>query len=197
MRSKNIAEPVGLSKTALVNAYYSWLCDLIDVDQPPQSYWFLTKKLFMRDFYWSVPNDDNRACEGKNLRERFCDENNLIYTYEYFNSECSMLELIIALAFRCESIMVDQYDSIPMREWYWKLLSNVGLNKFTDEVYYDDAAEIVDRILDRIIDRTYHRNGQGGLFPLKRYKKDQRKVELWYQMSEYLIENYYEEDTFV
>ena len=46
-------------------------------------------------------------------------------------------------------------------------------------------------ILNKIIDRGYSRRGVGGLFPLKYSKNDQRKVELWYQMHSYLIENYY------
>ena len=33
-------------------------------------------------------------------------------------------------------------------------------------------------------------NGTGGLFPLKRPRVNQRRVEVWYQMSEYLMENY-------
>ena len=38
--------------------------------------------------------------------------------------------------------------------------------------------------------REYSDNGHGGLFPLKNPKKDQRKVEIWYQMTEYINENY-------
>lgn len=178
-----------------LNTYYIWLCDLININQRNRSYFLLIKELHRKQFTWFVPNDDNRAFEGKNLRERFCKELNIEYDYEYFPSTASMLELIIALAYRCEEIMIDRRDNMPMVEWFWKLLSNVELDKFTDEDYYDmNGPAFVDDILTRIIRRTYSRNGGGSLFPLRHPKKDQRKVELWYQMNYYLVENYYTED---
>lgn len=194
MRSKKSAAPTVLYRNDLVNAYYSWLCDLVDVTRPTRSYDILTRKLHDTRFYWSVPNDDNRAFEARNLREAFCEENNVEYIFEYFDTGCSILELLVALAYRCESIMVDQYGDMPMRKWYWDMLGNVGLSKFTDEVWNDiDGDFNVDQVLIRINDRTYKRNGQGGLFPLNHAKKDQRSVELWYQMNAYLVENYYDE----
>jgi hypothetical protein len=106
-----------------------------------------------------------------------------------------MLELLIGLSYRCESIMADQEYSMPMYEWFWKILSNVGLDQYTDNNFYEEkekCMEVVNNILDNVINRTYRRNGKGGLFPLRHCKKDQRRVELWYQMSSYLVENYYE-----
>jgi hypothetical protein len=147
-----------------------------------------------RDFFWTVPNDDNRAFEGKELRCKFCEDLNIFYDYNQFSMTTSMLELIIGLAYRCEGIMAGQEYDLEMKEWFWKILSNAGLDSFTDEVYDKNVLGdrcSVDQILDKIIDRTYNRSGKGGLFPLKFAKKDQRKVELWYQMCSYLIENYY------
>jgi hypothetical protein len=187
-----------MEKCSLVDAYYSWLCDLINVNQRDKSYWLLANALYRKDFVWTVPNDDNRSYEGKNLRERFCDERGIEYYYDAFPSECSMLELIIALAYRCEEIMVDQMDRMEMIDWFWRILANVGLEKFTDDEFYELHGQVlVDEILNKIIDRTYLRSGKGGLFPLKFPKKDQRKVELWYQMNTYLVENYYTEDAVV
>jgi hypothetical protein len=185
-----------LSKVAMLEEYYEWLCDLVDVKQPGCGYTLLLRTLHDREFYWSVPNDDNRAFEGKNLRERFCEENGIEYVFEYFDDSCSMLELIIGLAHRCEDIMADQKNSLTMKEWFWRLLSNAGLDSFTDNSYYEMNCRLgsVDKILNRIVDRSYQRNGKGGLFPLKGQKKDQRKVELWYQMCAYLLENYYMRD---
>jgi hypothetical protein len=74
-------------------------------------------------------------------------------------------------------------------------MGNVGLDKFTDENYLDfDGREMIEIILEKIVSRSYHRNGRGSLFPLKHHKKDMRKVELWYQMAEYFMENYYTKD---
>lgn len=188
-----------LLKESVLGDYFEWLCDLIEVEQANRSYWILANALHKKEFRWYIPNDDNRASEGVNLREQFCDEHNVPYVFDIFNGPCSMLELLVGLAFRCESIMMDDDNYIPMRDWFWKLIKNVGLDKFPDEVIHDSWEEDkIDIILDKIIDRKYQRNGRGGgLFPLKSSKKDQRKVELWYQLNEYLIENYYSEEEIV
>jgi hypothetical protein len=186
---------VRLSKSAVTDAYYSWLCDLISANQHSnKTYWLLANDLHHHEFNWSVPNDDNRAFEAKNLREQFCEENGIVYIYTDFPPGVSMLELIIGLAYRCESIMEDQLDGMKMRDWFWKIMVNVGLDEYADDVYYEMRGQvIVGEILEKIVNRTYHKDGKGGLFPLKHPKKDQRKVELWYQMNEYLVENYYSE----
>lgn len=195
MRVDGLIKPAHISRVAIHDEYFLWLCDRVNANQEDRSYLLLLRDLHRKDFRWSVPNDDNRAFEGKDLREDFCGEFNIAYFPTQFDYEVSMLEVIVALAVRCESIMADMDENIPMREWFWKLLSNVGLTKFTDEMYYDHGGTSeVDRILERIIERTYHRNGKGGLFPLKFAKEDQRKVELWYQMSVYLVDNYYKDD---
>ena len=46
------------------------------------------------------------------------------------------------------------------------------------------------------VERRYKRSGEGGLFPLKNAAKDQRKVEIWYQLSSYLLENYVDNEDF-
>ena len=181
--------PVFLTDRALNHAYLSWLCGLVD-DRCGQKYGHLLNTLHRKDFFWSVPNDDNRAFEGKELRCRFCEECNVFYDYEQFNMAASMLELIIGLAYRCESIMIDQRDNWDMLYWFWKILENAGLDRFTDEQFDEEK---VHQILEDIVSRQYNRYGDGGLFPLKRARKDQRKVELWYQMCAYLVENYYTE----
>lgn len=171
--------------------YSKWLFELVGVHYKKNSYCLLLNDLHSKAFNWHVPNDDNRACEGKILRERYCAHHNLEYECDYFPEEASMLELMIALAYRCDDITFDQIDAMPMKDWFWILCRNSGLDQFNDNDYYRlRGPAIVDQILDRIINRTYLRNGGGGLFPLKNTKKDQRKVELWYQMNLYLVENY-------
>lgn len=195
MKAGGIAKRV--ERPSINEEYYQWLLDLIGIHRKHNLYFLLIKTLHKKSFYWTVPNDDNRAFEGKNLREQFCEEEGYPYLYDDFKGDASLLEVIIGLAYRCESITVDQPDSMKMQEWFWLLLSNCGLDNFTDDNYYDRwRGQTIYDVIDKIIDRTYERNGQGGFFPLKRSKKDQRKVELWYQMSSYLVENYYTEDMF-
>lgn len=189
--------PARLSRTATLDEYYSWLYEMVD---PAGVYQLLIEALFEKEFRYFVPNDDNRAFEGRQLREKFSEETGIEYVDSYFDFECNMLEMLVALAFRCEAIMEDQEFNMPAEDWFWKMLHNVGLDIFADDYYAWDSvkhtwdAETVDEILERIINRTYKRNGEGGLFPLYNTRKDQRKVELWYQMNVYLVENYFSDD---
>jgi hypothetical protein len=175
-------------KSRLADNYYEWLCNLIDVEQEGASYWKLTNDMQSKPFYWTVPNDDNRAYDGKLLRTDFCDAMDIEYNYDDFDQETSMLELIIGVAYRCESITIQHGRGFKMIDWFWRLLDNCGLGKCTDDNYDE---EYVCCTLEAIIKRTYKRDGYGGLFPLKKANQDQRKIEIWYQMHAYLNENYY------
>jgi hypothetical protein len=42
--------------------------------------------------------------------------------------------------------------------------------------------------LETFVWRNYDRKGVGGIFPLYRSRRDQRRVELWYQFNEYIEE---------
>lgn len=171
--------------------YFQWLCWMVGTEREDGSYHLLLKALHNKQFTWFVPNDDNRSYEGKGLRDKFYMEERVPFSFcmdEFADGDCTMLELVLSLAMRCYATMEDGRDNIKVSEWFWKLLGNVGLVGCTDEHYYSCD---LNYILNTIIQRTYRRSGKGGLFPLKHTNKDQRTVELWYQMSEYLVENYY------
>jgi hypothetical protein len=180
--------------------YYSWLRDWVETTGKRNKYNILLKSLHDKKFKWFVPNDDNRAFEGINLRQQFCEEElNLCFSDLYDSNviigdnEATMLEVILALAFRCDSIMADNADNVSINDWFWRLLNNAELDIYDDEYcgYSCDSRYEIDKILEKIINRTYKRNGEGALFPLKKSKKDQRKIELWYQMCQFLVENFY------
>jgi len=184
----------------LSEPYLSWLYDLVTFTNRHRryNYYLLIKDLHIKKFRWFIPNDDNRAFEGKNLRELFCKESGVEYNYDDFEEPVSMLEVILALAFRCESIMIDGPDNASVGGWFWKLLTNIDLDNFTDDEYYSlGGSNEVFRILDIVVERKYNKDGLGGLFPLKKPKKNQRKVELWYQMCHFLTENFYVEDSVI
>ena len=195
---------VRLSKTATLEEYFSWL---LDTAESNRTYDELLKIMYEKPFKSYVANDENRMEEGRNLRERFCDELGIEYVPDYFPYTVSFLEVVLALAFRAEAIMADQDVSMPASCWFWTMMHNVGLDQFTDEYFRADiyrgrdgkrvaslsgSTDEVDDILEQIIERTYRRNGKGSLFPLENPKKDQRKVELWYQLNLYLTEKYWE-----
>jgi len=183
------------SDNQTIDLYFMWLSDTVmigEVGPKRNSYWFLAKQLYKKGFFWTVPNDDNRGVDGTLLREKFEFATNF-RTYKAIDrGPCNMLEMLVALAERVESAMIEPKAGDQTVRWFWEMMANCGLDKYTDEAYVNlNGMIMVDEILNKILERTYHRNGDGGLFPLKDAKKDQRKVEIWYQMSAYLLENYY------
>ena len=170
----------------ITDAYFEKLCNVAGLRNPIEhcGYFEVMHQLFRTEYYWSVPNDDNRGADGLKLRER--------YGYPEVESECSLLEMLLGLAVRChEEIMYDPSKDYKQEDWFWMMLTNLGLNRMRDISFGDAWVENdVTGICDVFMDREYARNGRGGLFPLKAPREDQTKVEIWYQLSAYLLENY-------
>ena len=161
------------------NDYFLWLCEQVMLRQSDEDYSFLLRALHRKEFYWTVPNDDNRAEDGKDLRYEFVEEYD-IFDYDVIKGPCTVLEMLIGLSRR-----FDDGERVPA-EWFWEMLENLfDMEKCTNDVV--DPAYL-DHVLDRLLDRTYEFNGVGGIFPLENPQKDQRKVEIWYQMQAYIIE---------
>lgn len=100
------------------------------------------------------------------------------------NRPCSVLEMLIALAFRCEEhIMTDPDIGNRMGQWFWNMIVSLGLGSMSDSRF--DAA-YTDDVISRFMNRKYKRNGEGGLFTVERCKYDMRTVEIWWQMNWYL-----------
>lgn len=198
LESNDISRPMRRNKfeEMVVQDYFSWLCDLTQVITEETSYLLLAKDLFNKDFYWFVPNDDNREKDGLKLRDTFAAEAGYNIYNALDNKPCSMLEMIMGLAIRINYMMEDLDNIDNSVKWFWHILKNLDLIRYSDDTYYAPGVygkAKVDNILNIVLARKYKRNGDGGLFPLKNTKNDQRKVEIWYQLSEYLVENYYSE----
>jgi hypothetical protein len=137
------------------------------------------------EFIWLIPNDDNRLEDGKDLRYEFLDEEGIDEVDpDWMSLGCSVLEMMLGLSRRLSF----EAEGKP-RDWFWHLIENLGLTHLNDKDYDDRTRELVDETFGRVIFRLYERNGQGGLFPLRHPKENQQNVELWYQLSAYLLEN--------
>lgn len=166
----------------LDEVYLNWLYSRVDEPGRP-SYMKLMRLMFRTKFEWFVAHDDNRAIDGQNLRREFIfSQRPTGVTDEWEEIDCSFLEMLIALAER----MCLQLD-IEMSECFWMLLDNVDLLEQDDD-NFDRVA--VERTLEIVNDRTYMDNGVGGLFPLRNSGRNQRYVELIYQMYAYIMEIY-------
>ena len=171
--------------------YLYWLCTQISetVKHPAsESYQFLIEHAYKTEFYWSVPNDHNRVADGVDLRFEFLEDEGFERDQNFIEIDCSILEMLVALCRRLE-FATDRSPNF----WFKTLLDNLSIAQLTDQMFSDDlmASETLDDIWGAIVYRHYQRNGAGGLFPLKRSRVDQRKVEIWDQMSAYLMENNY------
>ena len=160
--------------------YLTWLYSLVEEDLQA-GYWDLLGILYRTPYYWFVPNDDNRAKDGVDLRSIFLDETGEGASREWCGLECSVLEMLVAIAYR----MTYQVDW-SVSECFAHILQNLGLLVYSDESYVD--AEHVSEVIDVFMSRTYSYDGYGGLFPLKRPAKDQREVEVIYQLYAYILE---------
>lgn len=167
------------------NDYFEWMYDLVTGDRYSEniSYRKLIMQLHNREFISVMPRDDNRAENGKHLRYRFALSNHLDEDLLDIGP-CTILEMMIALAIRCEEEIMDDPDvGNRTAQWFWNMISNLGLGGMMDDQYDRNQ---VDDILTTFLNREYEPDGRGGLFRIRNCKHDLRDVEIWCQMCWYL-----------
>lgn len=172
--------------------YFVWLCELVDAEDPDNGYDGLMRYLYNVEFSEKtaklIPNDDNRIFDGIDLRREF-EKESFYENYGCLEGPCSLLEMLIAMSYRIEDDF-GIYDNIG---WFWEMLRNLGISDMTDRNFYaPGGVDYVEEKVRRLLERRYSRDGSGSLFPLKNCSEDQRKLEIWYQMSFYIVENYME-----
>ena len=166
--------------------YFKYLCGLI---RPSENYHDLLTTLHDFDFEGFVANDNNRSVDGLKIREQFCDEFG-VDDMELLPGKCTVLEMLIALSYRLEfETAQSRWEKTPS-QWFWILIDNLRLSDYNDRVFDPMIERVVEDKIRKLVDRTYDINGDGGLFPLNYTRHDQRTVEIWYQMTEYILENY-------
>ena len=169
--------------------YFDWLCKLItDEDFDPSRYQLLLEKLYHTTFVWTLDMDKNRAADGLDLRNQYAKETDQdIYTVKLaLNFPCSMLEMMVALAQRCErQIMIDLFVGPRIGRWFSYMLDSLGVMRDVDSLYDE---EYVDYVITSFLHREYEPNGDGGLFLIKDSQEDLRELEIWHQMNLYLRE---------
>jgi len=165
--------------------YFEYLCELIDSMRfaKQNSYRKLLMHLHNIEFTWFVPNDDNRADDGIQVRRRFALSRNDIGLQKYLTGPCSVLEMMIALALRCEEWMDNAEFGNRTGQWFWGMIRNLGLSSMRDSNF---DRKYVDDVIARLLNREYEPDGKGGLFTVKHCNHDLRTVEIWCQLSWYL-----------
>lgn len=165
-------------------AYFRWLLGRVSEINSLYEYRGLVplaRHLHGIEFEWDITDDENRAEDGRYLRELYCYEEDVAAYPEWLWLECSIFELLVALVDRLSYL-----GGGPPEGWFFELLDNLYLTEHlhSSRLRVND----VNRRIDVLVNRQYSPNGQGGLFPLRDPDMDQRDVSMWMQANAYLIE---------
>ena len=173
-------------KQEIEREYFNWICDIVCGYRysPENLYDELLSYLHQVEFTWIISKDSNRAEDGIDLRRRFSYVHEIEDLSDLLDGPCSVLEMMVALAIRCEeTIMDDPTIGDRTGQWFWKMIVNLGLGAMTDR-HFD--INYVDEVIDRFLSREYEPDGHGGLFTVRNCDHDLRDVEIWVQMLWYL-----------
>ena len=177
------------TRTDIEIEYFEWMYEIVCSGRyaKENSYRKLLEHLHELEFHYMISKDSNRAEDGEDLRYRFAYE-----TYssrdrdiivDYLSRPCSVLEMMIALSIRCEDIMDDPSIGDRTKQWFWGMITNLGLGSMTDERFDRDYVE---RVINIFLNREYEPDGKGGLFTIRHCEQDLRDVEIWHQLCWYL-----------
>lgn len=166
--------------------YFDWMYNLVCRNRYSKNISF--KKVFSylnnTKFTYTIRMDLNRAKDGTELRRRYANEFKIANIYDRICGPCSVLEMMIALAIRCEeTIMDDENFGDRTDQWFWDMMKNLGLGHMDDDEFDE---EYVSDVITRFLNRDYEPNGRGGLFFVRNCDIDLRDVEIWIQMLWYL-----------
>ena len=169
----------------LENLYFNWLYSRVaefNARTPSLTFDTLFKTLHNTEFVWLVTGDDNRAEDGKELRREFLVMGRIPDDPDWrLHFPCSVFEMLIAFSRRAE-----RNTGSPAIEWFWEFINNLNLANVNDASGVEPD-EIQDTLM-LFLWRNYLPNGDGGLFPLKNPKCDQKKQEIWQQFCDYLVD---------
>lgn len=185
--------------------YFRWLANSVGLnDHNGRSYWQLAKALDNIIFYSSVKNDNNRIGDAVSMRNRWVNDYTAsekivdsmkqaiddVAISALIARSATVLEVLVAFSIRIEEdIMLDDTKGDRTRKWFWIMIGNLGLGVCADDNPLVLDPYYISSRVGRMLDRSYSANGDGGLWPVKFAKADQRKVEIWYQFSAWLNEN--------
>lgn len=172
----------------LNNEYFEWIynCVCDDLFSEHISYRKLFMYLHNTEFTYSIRKDQNRAADGVDLRQRFSLDSgfDIGYLSSYLDGPCSVLEMIFALALKCEETIMDNpRKGNRTKQWFWGMINNLGLGAMDDGNFDKDY---VAKAVDIFLKRRYEPDGRGGLFTIRNCEEDLRNVEIWCQLCWYL-----------
>ena len=145
----------------------------------PDGYRDLCEKLNEIPFHSDIQDDNNRVDDAIYFREETLDE--------HVDELPSVLLVLVALLDRMSLILDNEYSIKDLLE---ECISNADLGWYSDDhteklpTWTNRVDDEVERILDRDIDS----NGERGWFPTQEYFGNQKKMSLWKQMNNYVMD---------
>ena len=165
---------------SLYERYFHWICR-IAMNGKAEDYQKLLHYLFDKNYRFEHPRDANRESDGIDLRYRFGYLHNISMpeiARELDDRPCSVLEMMVALAIRCEENILRDFEiGDRTHEWFFDMLDALECDQ-NDEKFNKYQ---VDCIIERWMRREYAPDGAGGLFHLRFPPEDLRETETWYQ----------------
>lgn len=158
--------------------YFRFLLSLVKGDYK------LCKTLFSLEFRWdyTIELDADRAENGKGLRVLYFQETGESAGMD--GEPCNVFEMLVAMCLAMENIMGEPGNDHPDR-WFNDMMENL-------DILDKDTAEVQEKVCKWMM-RDYDKNGVGGIFPISKPYRDQRKVPIWEQAGEYMSERLLDE----
>lgn len=172
--------------------YFEWLTSMVDPFTGRGDHGHFFTVLHNMTYIPMMELDNNRVSDGIGLRELYARNYDIQVDGKILiDSPCSMLEFLVALASRMNYIY-SQTNENCTSEMFWDMMDNIGFSYYTTTdnsfAMRPEMNSELENAIETVIYRRYSPNGEGNLFLLKNPKYDQRNVEVWYQMNQYLIE---------
>ena len=183
----------------LTTEYLCYLMNRAQIEaEGDRGYLRLCQNMMEYHFFPILEMDENRCYDCRELRRDFVDD----YDYEeeeygdildgIYGEYGTMMELLVVLAEKMDYDLADSQYEAGVGKWFVEMLQNCGLIHSCNEQYEldENMEREVNDILDTINYRKFGWDGEGGLFPVRCPKHDQRYSELVVQMNDYIEENY-------
>ena len=165
--------------------YFGWLVGKVATHELGMNYYKLFDQLWRTNFYYYIPRDENRMIDGLNLRAQY--ESETGYDADVDGKPCSVLEMMVALAIRCDDqIMWDDNHGSRASDWFFIMIDNMCLIGMKDYCYDEHHVEF---ILNRMMQHLNYSNGHGGLFYTNDPNYNMSQQEIWFQMCKFITEN--------
>lgn len=165
--------------TIKLTAYEAWLFQFVTNEPEHKNYSSLLRT--MNEISFQVVKhrgDYNRMLDGFCLRQRYYGPIAL--------EECSVLEMMVALAKRIDDDILYDYEiGTQTEKWFWMMIDSLGLSGMTDDSFDENT---VTRIIYNFMDYNFAPDGKGGLFYVPGYNGDIREMEIWYQMTKFHLD---------